>query len=399
MTENPKKLPSKKRWLTISGVLLVALLLAIAIWFPSFKKQWEAPLGPSLNLPTYTATNPFSTPENLLSTSATSTQAVESQAAEKPDEVKTEAPTAAAAIPPTATKEPLCGGPTTMTVLAVGVDTDDDTYTYGLGDAIRIARVDFTIPKVTVLSIPRDIWVEIPCISDHYGITHGKLNQSYFYGSPGMAYYDGPGGGPGLMARTLDLNFGLRVDHYGAVNMSTFTRIVDAVGGIDVYLPYDVDGTPINSRTEDMGYFTAGNHHFNGDEAMRFSRIRKRYNDFTRMDHQNIVICALKEKLLTPTVLPKIPQIIGAFKDAVITDLSLEQMGQLACLLPHLDSSNLIFTGLPEDLLAPSRVFSPQMRDETFVMEIDIQEVRRYIEMFTHGTWPTTADTGGSTCP
>ena len=74
-------------------------------------------------------------------------------------------------------------------------------------------------------------------------------------------------------------------------------------------------------------------------------------------------------------------------------------MGQLACLLPHLDSSNLIFTGLPEDLFAPGRVFSPQMRDETFVMEIDMQEVRRYMEMFTNGTWPTTADTGGSTCP
>jgi LCP family protein required for cell wall assembly len=399
MTEIPKKSTSKKRLLTISSVLLVALLLAIAIWFPSLKKQWEAPLGPSLNLPTYTATNLFSTSENLLPTGATSTRAVVSQAAEKPVESETEAPTAIAVIPPTATKEPLCGGPATMTVLAVGVDTDDDTYTYGLGDAIRIARVDFTTPKVTVLSIPRDIWVEIPDISDHYGITHGKLNQSYFYGSPGMAYYDGPGGGPGLMARTLDLNFGLRVDHYGAVNMITFSRIVDAVGGIDVYLPYDVDGTPTNSRTDDMGYFTAGNHHFNGDEAMRFSRIRKRYNDFTRMDHQNIVICALKEKLLTPTVLPKIPQIIGAFKDAVITDLSLEQMGQLACLLPHLDSSNLIFTGLPEDLFAPGRVFSPQMRDETFVMEIDMQEVRRYMEIFTNGTWPTTADTGGSTCP
>jgi LCP family protein required for cell wall assembly len=286
-----------------------------------------------------------------------------------------------------------------MIVLAVGVDTDDDSYTYGLGDAIRIARVDFVTPKVTVLSIPRDLWVEIPDISDHYGITHGKLNQSYFYGSPGMAYYDGPGAGPGLMARTLDLNFGLRVDHYGALNMITFSRIVDAVGGIDLYLPYDVDGTPINSRTDDMGYFTAGNNHFNGDQAMRFSRIRKRYNDFTRMDHQNMVICALKEKLLTPTVLPKIPQIIGAFKDNVITDLSLEQMGQLACLLPHLESSNLIFTSFPEEILAPGRVFSPQMRDETFVMDVDLQDIRTYIELFTSGAWPTAADTGGSTCP
>mgnify|MGYP001767008868 FL=1 len=117
------------------------------------------------------------------------------------------------------------------------------------------------------------------------------------------------------------------------------------------------------------------------------------------MDHQNMVICAIKEKLLTPSVLPKIPQIIGAFKDNVITDLSLEQMGQLACLLPHLDSESLIFTGLPEEIFSPGRVYSPQMRDETFVMEADMQEIRQYIDLFTSGVWPTASDTGGSTCP
>lgn len=398
MTQPSRKTTSKKRLLIVSSVLVTALILITAISFPTLKKQWEAPLGPSLNLPTYTPTSLSETQVNLMATSTSpqkqqSTQTSSASLPTKPASL----PTATAL--PIATKEALCGGPPTMIVLAVGVDTDDDSYTYGLGDAIRIARVDFVTPKVTVLSIPRDLWVEIPDISDHYGITHGKLNQSYFYGSPGMAYYDGPGAGPGLMARTLDLNFGLRVDHYGALNMITFSRIVDAVGGIDLYLPYDVDGTPINSRTDDMGYFTAGNNHFNGDQAMRFSRIRKRYNDFTRMDHQNMVICALKEKLLTPTVLPKIPQIIGAFKDNVITDLSLEQMGQLACLLPHLESSNLIFTSFPEEILAPGRVFSPQMRDETFVMDVDLQDIRTYIELFTSGAWPTAADTGGSTCP
>jgi LCP family protein required for cell wall assembly len=165
---------------------------------------------------------------------------------------------------------------------------------------IRIVRVDFVTPKITVLAMPRDLWVEIPDISHFYNITHGKLNQAYLYGGPGMGYYDGPGGGPGLLARTLDLNFGLRVDHYGAVNMFTFVKIVDAVGGLDIYLPTDVDGTPIDDKTEDMGYFTAGQHHFTGSEALRFARIRKRYNDFTRMDNQNMVLCALKDKVGQP---------------------------------------------------------------------------------------------------
>ena len=130
-----------------------------------------------------------------------------------------------------------------MFVLGVGADSGQD-YRYGLADVIRVARIDFIIPRVTMLAMPRDLWVEIPEINTKYDITHGKLNQAYFYGGPGMGYYDGPGGAPGLLARTLDLNFGLRVDHYGAVNMQTFVKIVDAVGGIDIYLPRMNDHRP-----------------------------------------------------------------------------------------------------------------------------------------------------------
>jgi LCP family protein required for cell wall assembly len=243
-----------------------------------------------------------------------------------------------------------------------------------------------------MLSMPRDLWVEIPGISDHYNITHGKLNQAYFYGGPGQGYYDGPGGGPGLLARTLDLNFGLRVDHYGAVNMQTFVKIVDAVGGLDVYLPTDVDGTPIDEKTEDMGYFYAGQNHFDGSEALRFARIRKRYNDFTRMDNQNMVLCALRKKLLTPAVLPKVPQIISAFQGSVNTDLSLEQLTQLACLLPKIDRQNLIFTSLPQEILQPEREYSPQFRKETFVLDADYDVIRDYVRQFMAGTWPSEPD-------
>jgi LCP family protein required for cell wall assembly len=280
--------------------------------------------------------------------------------------------------------------------LAVGADSGQD-YRYGLADVIRIARVDFTIPKVTVLSMPRDLWVEIPEIENNYGIDHGKLNQAYFYGGPGMGYYKGPGGGPGLLARTLDLNFGLRVDQYGAVNMSTFTKIVDAVGGIDIYLPTDVDGRPVDERTEDMGYFYAGQQHFNGDQALRFSRIRKKYNDFTRMDNQNMVLCALKEKLTSASVLPRIPQIIGAFQGSVLTDLSPEQIGQMACLLPSLKKENLLFTSLPDEILTPARQYSQVLKNETFVLDVDNQVIRDTISQFLAGTWPN--EPKEPTCP
>ena len=246
--------------LIVSGAILVAVVILVIIIYPQIQQRWTAPLGPGLDLPTRTPTESvaltqeLSTPVALASRSELEEAATPSTESES-ESLPTEVPV------PTATPEPLCGGPPAMTVLALGIDGGDN-YLYGLSDVIRIVRVDFVTPKVTVLDMPRDLWVEIPEIEEQHGITHGKLNQAYFYGTPGMGYYEGPGQGAGLLARTLDLNFELPVDHYGAVNMQTFVKLVDAVGGIDIYLPTDMDGTPVDDKTEDMGYFYAGQQHF-----------------------------------------------------------------------------------------------------------------------------------------
>lgn len=367
------------------GIFAVTMVVASLVIYPRVKGEWSTPLGPGLELPTYTA--PAFTPTDTDRPSTPVTVA-DDQVVGLTATVTEVPPTLT--ITPTDTPEPLCGGPVVMTILAVGADSGYD-YRYGLADVIRIIRVDFVTPKVTVLSIPRDLWVALPPgIASPSGneIKNSKLNQSYFYGGPGMGYYDGPGAGPGLLARTLDLNFGLRVDHYGAVNMQSFVKIVDAVGGIDLYLPYDVDGRPIDNKTADMGYFYAGQRHFTGDQALRFARIRKKYNDFTRMDHQNMVICALKEKITSPAVLPKMPQIINAFQDSVLTDLSPEQFSQLACLAPKLNRENLLFTSLPKEILDSGTVYSPILKNSTYIVEADFDVIRDYIDRFMAGTWP-----------
>jgi LCP family protein required for cell wall assembly len=387
----------RRKFLIAAVVLLGILVIAAVAYYPKAKQQLTTPLGPGLELPTYTpvAVIPPTATKTAIAVAANPVIQQDISSLLSSPTVEVVQPTSTTA--PTPTPQPFCGGPPTMLILGVGADNRDNTYLYGLGDVIRIARVDFVTPKVSVLSIPRDLWVEIPGISDHYNITHGKLNQSYLYGGPGMGYYDGLGAGPGLMARTLDLNFGLRVDHYGAVNMQTFVKIVDAVGGLDIYLPNDVDGRPIDENTEDMGYFTAGQHHFTGDEALRFARIRKKYNDFTRMDNQNMVLCSLRKKILSPTVLPKIPQIIAAFQNSVLTDLTPQQIGQMACLLPKISRENLLFTSLPQEIMTPGRVFSPMQKDDTFILNVDNAVVRDYISQFVAGTWPSQPEE--PTCP
>jgi LCP family protein required for cell wall assembly len=284
-----------------------------------------------------------------------------------------------------------------MTILVVGSDSRSTDYLYGLADAIRIVRVDFVAPQVNVFTLPRDLWVEIPGIADNYGITHGKLNQAYFYGTPGMGYYKDPRGGAGLLARALEENFGLHIDHHVVVNMPNYVKIIDAIGGFDIDLPAAVDGLPFGDNPIDMGYFPAGQQHLNGEQALRLVRIRQKYGDFIRQENQDRVICALKEKIASPAILPKIPQLIADLRDVVLTDFTQEQLAQLACLVPELKLESLLLAGLPQEIFSSERVFSPQLKDSTFTLEADFDVIQDYAGQFMAGSWPI--ETDETSCP
>lgn len=281
---------------------------------------------------------------------------------------------------------PLCGGPPTMSLLLIGSDTRGTGYTWGLADVIRVARVDFTAPSLKVLDFPRDVWVEIPEIADNLnGQDHEKLNQAYLYGNPGdgFGYWNDPSAGPGLLARTLDLNFGARADHYLAINMRTFVRVVDAVDGIDVTLDRQVSGS-------NNAHLQAGTHHLNGDEALALARDRSE-GVFSRGTNQNLVLCALKHKLTDPAVVPRIPQLIQSFQGSFQTDLDLKTMTALACLARQLPTDQITFYSFPETLFTGTRVYDPVFEKSVFIWDYDPLVVRNYVAQFQEGTWPDEA--------
>lgn len=297
-------------------------------------------------------------------------------------------------LPATATRAPLCGGPPVMTILAIGSDTRGAGYTWGLADVIRVVRVDFVTPRVSVLDFPRDLWVEIPYIADNLdGQNHEKLNQAYLYGNPGdgFHYWDDPSAGPGLLALTLNLNFGVKVDHYVAVNMRTFTRMVDAVGGVDVTLTQSIDGTHDPNLQK-------GTHHLDGKEALALARNRTD-GVFSRGDNQNVVLCALQKKLTSPSVLPQIPRLIQSFQGSVQTDLSPEIMGQLACLATQLPRQNIALHNFPEKLFTGTRIHDPVFGDNkkgVFIWDANFSILRTYVSQFQAGTWPDVAGTSSA---
>ena len=354
--------------------VIVIVLFGLVIWL--YSGVWQKPLGPSLQLATATQ---FKLPPTWTPASASTGT---------PLPTPELAPVVEASPFPTA--NPVmgrCGAPPVMNILVVGADTRGDNYNYGLADAIRLVRVDFVNPKVTVLEIPRDLWVEIPDIADNLdGQDHEKLNQAYLYGNRGFGYTDDPAQGPGLLARTLTLNFGTNIDHYAAINMMTFVKLVNAVDGIDINLPKTVDGRTAEDTNERL-LFSAGPHHLDGTRALTLARIRIK-GTFARADNQNRVLCALRDRLTQPDVITKVPQLIQSFQGAIQPDLSPEQLGQLACIGTQIPSGNIVFASFPHELFKQSRQLDPVFGKTVFVWDVDFDILRDYIAKFNEGTWP-----------
>jgi LCP family protein required for cell wall assembly len=297
---------------------------------------------------------------------------------------------------------PPCYGLPPMTILTIGTDQRSDNYKYGRADAIRMVRVDYMLRRVSVLEFPRDLWVEIPEIYDNIKQDHDKLNTAYFYGNPGLHYWDHPSQGPGLLARTLELNFGAKVDHYVAVNMNVFVDLVDALGGIDVTLAETVDGRTTGDRSARL-YFPAGDQHLTGEQALTLGRIRN-VSVFSRAKHQNLVMCAVRKKLENVEVLAKAPEIIAAFRNRIQTDLTPAQISQLACLGTSFPRGNILFASFPRELFKPSEIYDPGLKQNVFIWDTDFHEMSRYIEQFNKGSWPnpskpTEPDPEISSCP
>jgi LCP family protein required for cell wall assembly len=287
-----------------------------------------------------------------------------------------------------------CNDLPTMTVLAIGTDIRSDEYRYGRADVMRAVRVDFREQRVTALEFPRDLWVKIPGIERNLKTDHQKLNTAYTYGNPGN--------GPSLLARTLDLNFSLKVDHYVVVNMNVFVDVVDALGGLDITIPEGgIDGRTSTDRSQRL-VFPEGLQTLNGEQALTLVRMRN-VSVFERAEHQNTVMCALQEKIERPETILRLPAIINSFMKNIQTDLTPEQISQLACLGTQMPRSNIVFTSFPLELFKPTEVYDRVLKQDVFIWDANFGTLRGYVSEFQAGTWPSsslsgTPEPGTSSC-
>jgi LCP family protein required for cell wall assembly len=353
-------------FVTTCSIWSVLLMLA-AQGAQSWSRQ---PLGPTLGYPTQ------------LQLPATWTA---SPAAFQPTTIATLVPTLAFETATPGSPFLACNDLPPLTVLAIGTDVRPDEHRYGLTDVMRAVRVDFRGGRVTALEFPRDLWVQIPGIEHNLKTDHQKLNTAYAYGQPDY--------GPGLLARTLDLNFGLKVDHYVVANMNVFADIVDALGGLDVTLPADgIDGRTSTDRSARL-VFPGGPQHLNGEQALTLARLRN-VSVFQRAEHQNMILCGLRKKIESPETVLHLPVIINSFMKDIQTDLTPEQISQLACLGTQMPRSNIVFTSFPRQLFKPATVYDPVLDQDVFIWEVDLNILRGYISKFQAGDWPSSSPFG-----
>jgi LCP family protein required for cell wall assembly len=228
-------------------------------------------------------------------------------------------------------------GQDTVNFLLIG--SDKRSGTSFRTDTMVIAILRPNEGQVSLISIPRDLWVSIP------GWENQRINTAYQHGE--LISY--PGGGPGLLKDTIQYNLGIRIDHTAMVDFDGFRKIVDTIGGVDVpvscpYTDWHLIDPTFNPEIEsNWSLFTveSGVIHMDGDLALWYARSRQKSSDFDRGRRQQEVLRALFNQALQTDTLKRIPDLYNNLKDTVMTDLGLGDILQLSLYAPKMTSADI----------------------------------------------------------
>ncbi len=245
-----------------------------------------------------------------------------------------------------------CGGPPHMTIALLGMDTrGNETRFLSRTDAITLLNVDFVNASAAMLSVPRDLYVPLPNLSA-VGIDQDRINTAYLFGE----IYGVSGGGPSEFKQTVELNLGVRVDRYVLINFGALKATVDALGGIDVDVPtpiYDPDFPADQGDGTIVLDIPAGPRHMDGELALQYARTRHQDDDYHRLRRQQLVLLGIRDKLVSPQVIPQIPALILALQGLGRTDLSPAEIAALACVGPRIDRSAIQALAIDGTMVIP----------------------------------------------
>ncbi len=229
-------------------------------------------------------------------------------------------------------------GKSRFTMILAGLDRrpGEKGLTYRT-DSMMLVSLDPTTKSIGILSIPRDLYVQIPGSGELQ-----RVNTPMVFGETRKAGY-----GPTLLMQTVQLNLGMRVNDYMLVDFDAVVTLVDVLGGIDIDLDYDIydSSYPNMYYGYDPFILKAGRHHLNGYDALRFARTRHGASDIQRAERQQQVIYAIRDKVLSgdtlPTLILHAPEIWANLSDNLYTGLTFEQILQLGLYVKDVKTENI----------------------------------------------------------
>ncbi|HLJ66410.1 MAG TPA: LCP family protein [Chloroflexota bacterium] len=201
-----------------------------------------------------------------------------------------------------------------ITVVAMGLTqrTTEPART----DTLLVMDIDPSTHHVSMLSVPRDLWVDIP------GYGQGKLAIAYELGGPKLAAY------------TLERDLQIPVDYTMAMTFRGFIKLIDAMGGVDVNVPRELNDPTYPCLT---GYaycpidIKSGEQHMDGATALEFVRERHAFvqQDLARVQDQQAFSDAVKRTIISPATWLRYPAILTAFKQSLMTNLPLNDLPEV----------------------------------------------------------------------
>lgn len=222
--------------------------------------------------------------------------------------------------------------------LLLGSDSTDARYV-GRTDVMIIVTVNRTAGTVSILSIPRDLYVYIP------GYHSYRINTAYPYGEA----EDVEDGGVGLLKRTIEYNLGIQIDYYAHVDFASFRQIINDLGGVEIsndcslsdWRLIDPSFDPALEESWEMFTLPVGVHAMDGDLALWFARSRRTTSDFDRGRRQQVIIRALWARIRQLNLFEQVTDVWSQVLETVETDVSLDDMLALVPLAASINTDHI----------------------------------------------------------
>ena len=227
------------------------------------------------------------------------------------------------------------------TILLMGIDKRQgmDQERAFRTDTMMLITIDPVGKRLGMLSIPRDLWVNIPGYE-----SRDRINTANFKGDA----FRLPGGGPALAMETIAVNLGIQVDHYIRINFTAFEALIDEIDGIEIDVPQTIDDPryPDCCTGYDPLYIPQGVRHMDGSLTLKYARTRATYGgDFDRAARQQQVLLAVRDKVLSMKMLTKLvaraPKLYSTLSGSYDTDLTLENIVDIMGLVREIDNDNI----------------------------------------------------------